>query len=149
MKRDAVKVGVLVVLLALGAVAQKAKDRCETPIDKSDPFWEFNNNLNENGVQYHKVEATKGCWKWVVDEDAMKWKRERREHQDSLYYALRTRVLTKAEMKEVDSMGWWITVHEMQSYNELEKRREFDDAMLQQFRLRREAARERGGGGKR
>ena len=58
------------------------------------------------------------------------------EEKKKLYYALRTRVLTDEELKKVEQLDYHITVEMMVSYNEQDKKREFLDAMLQQFRLR-------------
>lgn len=54
-----------------------------------------------------------------------------------LYKALYTRVLSDSEMDEVMREDWHITTEDMVPYNELEKRREFHDAIAQQYRLRR------------
>lgn len=64
---------------------------------------------------------------------------EREAHRVDLYWALRTRLLTKAEMKEVQEYGYDLTVrmsgNMSDSFNEAEKRREFNEALMGQARL--------------
>lgn len=72
-----------------------------TPPDKTDPYWKFNNNLNENGTQYHKVEVTPGKWQWKVDEASMKAMQEAENAKWDLYYSLAKRKMSHAELMHV------------------------------------------------
>ena len=63
------------------------------------------------------------------------------ERRRKLYWALRSRVLSLDEMKEVERFDWQLCVAVGQSYNEGEKRREFNDALLVQFKMRLEIER--------
>lgn len=95
--------------------------------------------MNVNGIPYKKAEVEPGKWQWVVDEDSARLMAEEEAHRRGLYWALRSRVLTEDEMKEVDRYGDSLNIEMMVSYNEGEKKRELNDALLQQFRLRRAA----------
>jgi len=107
-----------------------------TPIDKSDPYWEFNNNCSVNGTQYRKAEVEPGVWHWVVDQGAMRAKGELAAHKSRLWGALQTRVLTDEEMAEVLRLGDSLNIQEMVSYNAADKAREFNDALVRQSILR-------------
>jgi hypothetical protein len=74
--------------------------------------------------------------KWVVDEDAMRSLEAEAQSKRDLYWALRSRVLTTAEMKRVERYGIYLVLSPMQAFKEDEKQRELNDALLQQFRLR-------------
>jgi hypothetical protein len=106
------------------------------PPDKSDPNWEFNNNLSMNGTQYKKAEVSPGKWQWIVDEKAMKSLRDAESHKWALWSALTTRVLTDAELKEVDSYGSYLNIQPNVSYNAGEKLQELHNALLIQQMLR-------------
>lgn len=107
-----------------------------TPIDKSDPYWEINNNRNINGTQYRKTEVEPGKWQWTIDQEAMESKARSAQARRDLYWALRTRVLTADEMSRVQQMGLWLVTEENTPYYEANKQREFNEALLQQFKLR-------------
>lgn len=104
--------------------------------DKSNPYWEFNNNINSNGVQYHKVEVSPDKWQWIVDEPAMKSLRDEEAHKTALWRALTTRVLTEAELKEVGSYGSYLNVPSNTSYDPSQKLQELHNALLIQQMLR-------------
>ncbi len=106
------------------------------PIDKSDPYWEFNNNLSSNGVPYKKAEVSPGRWQWVVNKEAQERERKWQADIADLYSALRTRVLTDEEFDRAKSLGLSLVTRLMVPYYEQEKRRELDEAFLQQYRLR-------------
>lgn len=62
-----------------------------------------------------------------------------------LYWAMRTRVLTDEELTEVEKIGWGITIDYISytdgrassiPYKELEKIQEFNNALLNQFKMR-------------
>jgi hypothetical protein len=112
-----------------------------TAPDKTNPYWERNNNMNCNGTQYKKAEVEPGKWQWIVDEAAMNYLAEIEKHRRDLYWALRSRVLTDAEMLEVEGYGDRLNIQPMVSYNAEEKKREMNDALLQQFKLRLAAER--------
>lgn len=108
------------------------------PPDKSNEYWEFNNNLNSNGTQYKKSEVSPGKWQWIVDEAAMKSMREYAQHKHDLWNALTTRVMTDAELKELAAYGSSINTENMQPYNATEKLQELHNALLIQQMLRRD-----------
>ncbi len=72
----------------------------------------------------------------VVDEEAMKAVAQYEQHRRDLVWALRSRVLTDGEMKEVEQAGSQLLTQQMVSYRQEEVDRQFNDLILQQFRLR-------------
>jgi hypothetical protein len=126
---------------AVEAVKRKHTWPNTDPPDKSDPHWKFNNNLNCNGTPYRKEEVAPGQWQWVVDQKIMKLTADRERHRRDLYWALRSRILTDDEMKEVEQYGDYLNIEPMVSYSSDEKKRELNDALLQQFKLRLAAER--------
>lgn len=121
MKRFA-GVVLLVASIAVSGLAQN-KQRCNPQTDLG---------MAVNGVAY-KCTTGRG---WVLDEDAMKAMAKEQEHERRLRFALVSRVLTNAEMGEVESLGFHLFTQPMTPYQEAEVMREFNDALLQQFRLR-------------
>lgn len=107
-----------------------------TPPDKTHAFWEINNNLNLNGVPYHKVEVEPGKWQWQVDKEVQQasWDHETRKRQ--LATDMQTRILTEEEMQEAIQHGIHLFTYNMQSYSCEEKQKEFNEAICQQYRLR-------------
>lgn len=93
-------------------------------------------SLNVNGTPYHKVEVTPDKWEWRVDLEGVKIQNTEDNHKKSLAYALQTRVLSADEMNEVDQYGMCLFIRNMQSYTPLEIQKEFNEAILQQYRLR-------------
>lgn len=57
-------------------------------------------------------------------------------HRRELYWALRTRVLTIEEWREVEQYDFWLCVEPMCSYHHKDKVEEFNASLLQQFKLR-------------
>jgi hypothetical protein len=77
------------------------------------------------------------CFRCNPDLAAEIDRRDKEEkHRCALYWALRSRVLTIAEMEEVESYDYHLAVEPMQSYNREEKMDEFNAALLQQFKMR-------------
>ena len=111
-----------------------------TPIDKSNPCWGFNNNLNVNGIPYKKEEVAPGEWEWVVDEKSHRRALERAQRRRDLFWALRTRVLTDEEFVEAQSHGEYLNIEPMVSFRADEKARELNDAYVTQAKLRAIAA---------
>lgn len=107
-----------------------------TAPDTTDPHWEFNNNLNINGVAYYKVETTKGKWQWVEDIAVNESIANEDRHKRNLMEAMQFRVLTDAEMNDVISYGRDLNIYNMEPYQEEQKQRELNEALLQQYRLR-------------
>ncbi len=80
------------------------------------------------------------------DQDPRKFLMKLEERREELYWAIRTRVLTDAEMKEVVDMGIGLCIRMVVrpdgmssyggGYSELEKIKELNEALLQQFKLR-------------
>jgi hypothetical protein len=110
------------------------------PPDKTDKYWELNNNLNANGTQYKKAEVSPGKWQWIVDEEAMKSFADMNAHRRNLFYALTHRVLTDAELKEALGYGDSLNVEPNVGYYAEEKGRELQRAFQLQETLRRMAA---------
>lgn len=105
------------------------------PIDKADPYWEINNNLNVNGVNYLKREVSPGRWQWVQNEEANRRQHEYEKRKDDLYFALQTRALTTDEEIEALGYGSSLNIRNMVSYRAEEKSRELQNAWFQQRRL--------------
>lgn len=126
-------------LLDVKAIIERAKPKYEwpdcEPIDKSSPYWEFNNNLNVNGIAYMKSEVSPGHWQWIEDEESNRLEAEMESKRRNLYWALQTRVLTEEEEMEAHNYGTSLNLESMVSYREEEKRRELQDAWFQQRRL--------------
>jgi len=81
---------------------------------------------------------------WYEDKEASKTAKEAEDkyeaHKRELIWALRTRVLTDVEMKEVEERGAWLLVPTCSGMcavpNEAELDKRFNDLLLQQVRLR-------------
>jgi hypothetical protein len=78
--------------------------------------------------------------KWVVDKAAMKAVADDDEAKKNLYWALRTRVLTDKEMEQVRQEGVDLLIHNGETFNDVEKEKELNDALVTQFRIRAIAA---------
>lgn len=106
--------------------------------DKTQAYWELNNNLSVNGVPYKKVEVSPDKWQWQIDKVSQEagWRYE--QEKAELYQSLRTRILTDKEFERAKSLGLSLVTQNMVPYFEADKRRELDDAFLQQERLRAE-----------
>lgn len=103
-----------------------------TPIDKSDPYWEINNNLNANGTPYHKVEVSSGKWQWQVDEKAQQWQRDYENKKWELYGSLSSRKLSRAELINVYP---GMNVSPMTSYFQVDIDAQMYDALVKQWEL--------------
>jgi hypothetical protein len=79
--------------------------------------------------------------KLVPDEEANKRDSQERRRKSELFWALRSRVLTLAEMEEVEQHGDSLNIVPCWPYMKSDKDRELNDALLQQFRLRMAAER--------
>lgn len=121
-------------IVSLATAEKKWPDTA--PPDKTDKFWEFNNNLNVNGTPYKKEEVAPGKWQWAVDKESQRrsWQYEREKSE--LYMALRTRVVSDAEFDRAKSLGLSLVTQPMVSYRESDKQNELNEAFLQQFKLR-------------
>lgn len=106
-----------------------------TAPDKTDPYWEINNNLNSNGTQYKKAEVSPGKWQWVVDEAAMKSMRDYAAAKWKLFTDLRVRKLSH---KELMGVNLWINVSNMQSYFAVDKYAELYDSLVKQWEIQTE-----------
>ena len=107
-----------------------------SPIDKTDPCWEFNNNTNINGTPYRKEEVSPGKWQWVVNQELLQYQRTRQSRKRKLAMDLQTRVLSEEEMQEVMRQGIYLFIENMVSYRKSDKQKEFNEAIFQQYRLR-------------
>ena len=95
-----------------------------------------------NGIQYKKAEVSPGKWQWVVDERTMKYMVEWNNHRRELFEALSSRVLTDAEMKEVQSYGLHLNIEPNVSYSPEDKARELSNALqVQQILVQRQSMR--------
>ncbi len=92
--------------------------------------------LSVNNVQYKKVEVSPGHWQWRINEEAMKMLADYEQHRIDLYFALRSRVLTDEEMQEVAHLGADLTIRIGEVYDQTEKYKELNEALLQQFKLK-------------
>lgn len=92
--------------------------------------------LSCNGTQYKKSEVSPGKWEWVQDIEAMNSMADRENHRRDLFWALRSRILTDDEMKEVVEYGNSLNIELNQSYFPEEKFKELNEALFQQHRLR-------------
>jgi hypothetical protein len=101
-----------------------------TPPDKTDKYWELNNNLNVNGVQYLKKEVSPGKWQWVVDDDAMKSMADYEQKRWELFSAIGTRKLTHEELMGVDPL---LGAQPMTPYFPCEKYAEIYDLLVKQW----------------
>lgn len=103
-----------------------------TAPDKTNPYWEFNNNLNVNGVQYQKVEVSPGRWQWAVDDKAMKAMQDYEDAKWKLFFDLSRRKLTHKELMGVH-IG--MNVRNMESFFAVDKYAELYDALVAQWEL--------------
>ena len=106
---------------------------CEPP-DSNDPYKGWT-NVQINGIPYDKKEID-GKWQWVVDEKLLREKQQREQHRCDLYWALRSRILTSDEFKEVIQYGSSLNIDLDTPFCSEEKTRELNDALLQQFKMR-------------
>lgn len=65
-----------------------------------------------------------------------KWLAAYEKRKAELFYALRTRLLTPEESQEVMELDYYILVREGVCFNEESLRRIFNEALLQQFKMR-------------
>lgn len=91
---------------------------------------------NINGTPYKKEEVEPNKWQWVVDKASQKREWEYQARKNKLGIDLQTRVLSEYEMAEVSGHGYHLFVTPMVPYSELDKQRQFNEAMCQQHRLR-------------
>lgn len=98
--------------------------------------------MSVNGYPYKMVNGD-----WVPDEEARQAQLEReaseQKRKDELVFACRSRVLTDAEMTEIERQGIDILLRMRggmsQNYKHEELERRLDELLLQQFKLRRAA----------
>ena len=121
------KIFLIAMLMSTSAFGQEMGKACSP----SESLFSF----SSNGVQY-ACQKSKDGYQWQVDHAAMKESRKREEDKSNLYWAMRTRILTKAEMKRALAYGDYLNVSEGVSYNEEEKKHELNDAYYQQARLK-------------
>ncbi len=98
------------------------------PPDPKDPYGDFNNNMSVNGTAYKC--STEG--RWVIDEKAMEWKRQREQEQSDLLAALGSRKLSRTELKQVTPS---LNLFEMQSYFPCVKYAEIYDLLIRQWEM--------------
>lgn len=93
----------------------------------SDGYHQYIWKCSPEGKMVEDKEASAKADKWMADYE---------RHKSELYWALRSRVLTDAEMKEVEQMGSSMLTHPMQPYMPEDVDKQFNAALLAQFRLR-------------
>jgi hypothetical protein len=103
-----------------------------TPPDKTDPNWEFNNNMNLNGIQYLKVEVSPGKWQWQVNQAVMAEEYKEESDRRHLFYSLSRRKLTHEELMHIDDN---INVQMNVAFNQNDKYVELYDFLVQQWEL--------------
>jgi hypothetical protein len=74
--------------------------------------------------------------------ERQKLRKVEEQYKRDLYWALRTRVLTLEEMKEVEIYDYTLLTFEGQSYYEKDIKTEFNETLLRQFKMRLAAERE-------
>ena len=109
------------------------------PPDKTDPYWEFNNNCTINGNPYWKVEVSPSKWQWQINKHIATRLAAAEQRRRNLYQALRTRILTDAELKEALGYGDRLNIEPMVPFMETEKMRQLNDAFRQQQLLQLQA----------
>lgn len=77
-----------------------------------------------------------GHWQWVIDQRAMQVLHDREARRAKLAIALQTRILSDKEMKMVMQTGVRLFTPDGVPYRESEKQAEFNEAIVQQYRLR-------------
>lgn len=107
-----------------------------TPPDTTEPYWNLNNNLNINGVNYYKKRTSDGKWKWTKNIEKNNRHEAIQNRKRELMQALQSRVLTADEMQEVNSYGRNLNLYPYEVFKSLEKQKELNEALLQQHRLR-------------
>lgn len=108
---------------------------------KDDEFAAFS-AIAVNGYPYKMVDGD-----WVPDEAARRnqiaMEAAEQKRKDELVFACRSRVLTNAEMGEIEKMGIDILIRMnggiSQNYKPKELEQRLDELLLQQFKLRRAA----------
>jgi hypothetical protein len=70
--------------------------------------------------------------------------RHREQSRRDLYFALRSRVLTEEEMGRVAALGVHLVLDPFEVHTDLDKQKELNAALLQQFQLRAIAAKAKG-----
>lgn len=93
------------------------------------------------GYTYYKPVATgiPGKCKWVVDTEAMRQAEDAEQKRVALWIALQTRVLTPAEMRQVEAYGSLLNVQPNTPFSPMEKARELNDALSRQLVLQAQA----------
>ena len=89
---------------------------------------------------YHIVEYSPGKCRWEIDREGMRTAAQEEQQRRDLYFSLRSRVLTDKEMQEVADYGKYLNIDSSVPYNEGDKAKELNDALLTQFKLRLAAA---------
>lgn len=122
--------------LAAGKKIARPKPKYEWPDAPPPEPGMISESLNINGTPYLRKEVEPGHWQYVVDEGAVKWQRQREARRQELWTALRTRVVTDEEMREILNYGDMINTPENVPFFQPEKDRERNDAFVTQLRLR-------------
>lgn len=70
------------------------------------------------------------------EDDQWRWQVSEAKKKSELYWALRTRVLTDAEMAEVEQYDYNLLTRTMEPYMPSEVKAEFNQALLIQYKIR-------------
>lgn len=97
-------------------------------------------SMSNGFAQYKEVTASPGRCRRIIDEEAMKWQADHEKARRDLVWAARSRPLTDDEMAQLERSGYSIMVQPGRSFREEEVMREFNDLLLQQYRIRQAAA---------
>lgn len=94
-------------------------------------------SISDDHHTYCRKETSPGVWQWVIDEKAEEFSRKFEHRKQELAFALVSRVLTDEEFQEVERLGYYLYVREWCPYKEEDLIRRFNEALIQQFKLRR------------
>lgn len=89
-----------------------------------------------DGDWWTQVEFEPGRWRWEWDSKRSAEAQQERDKRHRLMWAMRSRVLTDEEMALVERYGTRLNIDMGVNYKEEEKRKELNDLLFQQFRLR-------------
>ena|ERR1700690_3575720 len=128
---------ILLFLLAGTCYAQSCKPKPASKpgaLSKSAP--ECQDGWSEGGT-FVPMKCENG--KWIVDVVTLNYYAKENKHRQELYFAMRSRLLSVKEMQEVSTLGEFL-VRPLCPYacsdDPDEYRRAFNDALLQQFKIR-------------
>jgi hypothetical protein len=131
------KAGVAMGIISLMWSALVGCGQSVTPTDatapnKSDTYWQLNNNFSLNGTPYHKVEVSPGKWQWQVDQESLQAMRDEESRRAQLFRDLSERKLSHKDLMRV-YVG--MNTYNMQVYFAVDKYAELYDALVKQWEI--------------